>query len=80
MSVGRGFSWRDLYLMRRLFEAYPNILQTLSAKSVDTASPEIQSPPEPVLAGKLSTKCISTICLTKSWPMSISWRSPTKNS
>lgn len=52
---GRGFSWRNLYLMRRLFEAYPNILQTLSAKSVDTASQQIQSPPEPVLAGKLST-------------------------
>ncbi len=33
---GRGFSWRNLYQMRSFFEAYPNILQTLSAKSQDS--------------------------------------------
>lgn len=30
---GRGFSWRNLYLMRNFYLAYPPILQTLSAKS-----------------------------------------------
>jgi len=30
---GRGFSWRNLYLMRGFFQAYPNILQTPSAIS-----------------------------------------------
>lgn len=29
---GRGFSWRNLYLMRTFYLTYPNILQTLSAK------------------------------------------------
>jgi predicted nuclease of restriction endonuclease-like (RecB) superfamily len=32
---GRGFSWRNLYQMRSFFEVYPDILQTLSAKSKD---------------------------------------------
>jgi len=31
---GRGFSWRNLYLMRKFYLAYPKILQTLSAKSL----------------------------------------------
>jgi predicted nuclease of restriction endonuclease-like (RecB) superfamily len=31
--VGRGFSWRNLYQMRSFFLAYPEILQTPSAKS-----------------------------------------------
>jgi predicted nuclease of restriction endonuclease-like (RecB) superfamily len=30
---GRGFSWRNLYLMRTFYLTYPEILQTLSAKS-----------------------------------------------
>ncbi|MCK4795703.1 MAG: DUF1016 family protein [Desulfobacteraceae bacterium] len=30
---GRGFSWRNLYLMRNFYLAYPEILQTPSAKS-----------------------------------------------
>jgi hypothetical protein len=30
---GRGFSWRNLYLMRSFYQAYPGILQTASAKS-----------------------------------------------
>lgn len=30
---GRGFSWRNLYLMRGFFQAYPDILQTPSAIS-----------------------------------------------
>ena len=34
-QFGRGFSWRNLYQMRRFFEAYPDILQTASAKSAD---------------------------------------------
>jgi hypothetical protein len=29
---GRGFSSRNLYLMRNFFQVYPNILQTVSAK------------------------------------------------
>ncbi len=35
---GRGFSWRNLYQMRSFFEAYPDILQTPSAKSQDTTT------------------------------------------
>lgn len=35
---GRGFSWRNLYLMRNFYLAYPHILQTPSAKS---AAPQI---------------------------------------
>lgn len=31
---GRGFSWRNLYLMRNLYLAYPDILQTVSVKSI----------------------------------------------
>lgn len=34
---GRGFSWRNLYLMQGFFRAYPDILQTPSAIS-ETAS------------------------------------------
>lgn len=30
---GRGFSWRNLYQMRSFFEAYPDILQKVSAQS-----------------------------------------------
>lgn len=32
-KAGRGFAWRNLYQMRAFFQAYPRILQTVSAKS-----------------------------------------------
>ncbi len=38
---GRGFSWRNLYQMRGFFLAHPEILQTVSAKSV--ASDKLQT-------------------------------------
>ena len=40
---GRGFSWRNLYLMRAFYLAYGDILQTPSAKS-DQAAMETASP------------------------------------
>jgi len=30
---GRGFGWRNIYQMRQFYQAYPEILQTVSAKS-----------------------------------------------
>jgi predicted nuclease of restriction endonuclease-like (RecB) superfamily len=49
---GRGFGWRNVYQMRAFHLAYPNILQTLSAKSVhpklDTVSGKL-----PPLSAKL---------------------------
>jgi predicted nuclease of restriction endonuclease-like (RecB) superfamily len=45
---GRGFSWRNLYSMRRLFQAYPNILQTPFAifrtVPVDSSGEILQTP------------------------------------
>ena len=32
-KAGRGFAWRNIYQMRAFFQAYPRILQTVSAKS-----------------------------------------------
>ncbi|MBI1249372.1 DUF1016 family protein [bacterium] len=44
---GRGFSWRNLYQMRSFFEAYPDILQKVSAQSesviLQTASAKSQA-------------------------------------
>lgn len=37
VRFGRGFAWRNLYQMRAFFLAYPDILQTPSAKSSATA-------------------------------------------
>jgi hypothetical protein len=35
---GRGFSWRNLYQMRGFYLAYPEILQTASAKSPESGA------------------------------------------
>jgi hypothetical protein len=37
---GRGFGYRNLYQMRKLYESYPRILQTGSAKSGRSPSPD----------------------------------------
>lgn len=54
-QFGRGFSWRNLYQMRRFFEAYPDILQTASAKSADDGGQTQSFPDRPGQPGKLPT-------------------------
>ena len=45
---GRGFGWRNLFQMRAFYLAWPNILQTLSAKSdFSTQMLDIQTTSEP---------------------------------
>jgi hypothetical protein len=45
---GRGFGWRNLFQMRAFYLAWPNILQTLSAKSdFGTQMLDMQTTSEP---------------------------------
>jgi predicted nuclease of restriction endonuclease-like (RecB) superfamily len=55
-KFGRGFGWRNLYQMRSFYLAYPEILQTLSAKFAETVLTE----KSPTLSGEFSAVKLQT--------------------
>ena len=59
---GRGFGWRNLFQMRAFYLAWPNILQTLSAKSdLGTKILDLQTTPGPFDLAEI------TRCFPLSW-------------
>lgn len=68
---GRGFSWRNLYLMRKFYLAYPKILQTVSAKSLTVKKTQTSS--DLLLSKKLHSPARMTILQSVSGEFPLSW-------